>query len=264
MIFMSESKLKVDIRRGKIMELLQHDGKVYVTELSRTLGVTPVTIRNDLDVLEKSGYLVRMSGGAILPNRAKGKAAERPCVPSVPQMQEKEAIAQAVLKMVHDGDTLFINSGTTTQIIASALRERSHLNIVTNSLAVASALENMPAFRVIILGGELNTKYGFTYGADAQEKLSQYHADWAILSVDGVSAETGITTYHAEEAIIDCQMIGGAKQVLITADHTKIGRAGFMKICDCTADMRIVTNKCQSEALACLLQSGIAVTECPF
>lgn len=262
MIFMAESKLKVDIRRGKIMENLQRDGKVYVTELSRTLGVTPVTIRNDLDTLEKNGYLVRMSGGAVLPARKPSATAELPRVQSVSHVQEKQAIAEAVLGMVRDGDTLFINSGTTTQIIAAALRERNHLNIVTNSLAVASALENTPAFRVIILGGELNTKYGFTYGSDAQEKLTQYHADWAILSVDGVSAETGITTYHAEEAIIDCQMIGGAKQVLITADRTKIGRAGFMKICDCTADMKIITNRCQSEELSRLMQNGISVVEC--
>ncbi len=262
MLFSADSKLKVDIRRRKIMEHLQRDGKIYVSELSRDLSVTPATVRSDLSELEKSGYLVRINGGAIMPNGGRCRAAELGTIKSVPRAEEKEAVAQVVAGMIQNGDTLFINSGTTTQMIASALQAHLNLNIVTNSLAVATALENTVGFRVMMLGGELNTKYGFTYGSDVLEKLASYHADWAILSVDGISTDTGITTYHAEEAIIDCQMINGAKRALIVADHTKIGHAGFMKICDCSANMQIITNKSPKAELAQLRENGISVIEC--
>ncbi len=196
---MADSKLKVDIRRKTILEELRRNGRVYVTELSRMLGVTPVTIRNDLDALEENGYLIRMNGGAVYPNRnpviKSGNAAES----EISHLDEKKEVARAIIRMIRDGDTLFINSGTTTRLIASELTKLNNLNIVTNSLAVATVLESAPSFRVIVLGGELNAKYGFTYGDDAQEKLGHYHADWAILSVDGVDAQSGITTYHAEE-----------------------------------------------------------------
>ena len=262
MLYSTDSKLKVDIRRGKIMECLRLCGKVYVSELSRDLAVTPATIRSDLSELEKGGYLVRVNGGAIARSGGSQRALEFGENRSVPRAAEKEAIAETVAGMIQNGDTLFINSGTTTKMIASALKEHLNLNIVTNSLAVATALENAVGFRVTVLGGELNTKYGFTYGSDALEKLARYHADWAILSVDGVSAETGITTYHAEEALIDCQMINEAKQVLIAADDSKIGRAGFMKVCDCSDNMQIITNRSAKPELAQLRKNGISVIEC--
>ncbi len=259
---MADSKLKVDIRRKSILDELRQNGKVYVTELSRTLNVTPVTIRNDLDALEENGQLIRMNGGAIWRGGNSARLGQT-SIAGIAQAEEKIAIAKAIADMIEDGDTLFINSGTTSQLIAAALKDRSNLNIVTNSLAVAVAFEHISSFRVIMLGGELNTKYGFTYGSDAQEKLVHYHADWAILSVDGISFQNGITTYHAEEALIDQMMINGASQVLIAVDHTKIGHAGFMKVCDCTPRIQVVTDRyISSAAHKELLENGITVIEC--
>ena len=147
-------------------------------------------------------------------------------------------------------------------MIAAELKKRNNLNIVTNSLAVATLLGNVSSFRVILLGGEVNTKYKFTYGGDAQDQLSRYQADWAIMAIDGVSMNRGITTYHAEEAIIDRMMMRGAKQVLIAADHTKIGRAGFMKVCDCNSNITLVTDHAERTAeLSELYESGIKVIE---
>jgi len=259
---MADSKLKVDIRRKSILDMLRQNGKVYVSELSRILNVTPVTVRNDLDALEQNGQLIRMSGGAIYRNVNSARLGQT-SIAGIAQAEEKMAIAKAIADMIHDGDTLFINSGTTSQLAAAALKEHSNLNIVTNSLGVAVAFENVSSFRVIMLGGELNTKYGFTYGSDALEKLSHYHADWAILSVDGVSFINGITTYHAEEALIDQMMINGASQVLIAADHTKLGHAGFMKVCDCTESIRVVTDRYLSSAARTeLIENGIDMIEC--
>ena len=172
----------------------------------------------------------------------------------------KQALAAEVAKMVSDGETIFFNSGTTTQHIARALKGKKHLNIVTNSLTIAMELGNVSTFHVLLLGGEINASYGFTAGGDTQEQLSKYRADWAILSVDGVSASGGVTTCHPEEAIIDRLMMSNARKRLIAATGNKIGKAGFSRICDSNADMLLVTDStCPKDALGELQECGVRV-----
>ena len=204
---MTAGKLKLDIRRKQILEYLRRQGKISVTEVADALKVTPVTIRNDLDVLEQEGCLMRVQGGAVqVPGKTTAFNAEG--IGASVHVEEKMAIGTAVAQIVKDGDTLFINSGTTCEYVADALSIRQNLNIVTNSLKVATKLGAVPSFRVVQIGGEINAQYGFTCGGDAQEQLEKYQADWTILSVDGISAKGGITTHHAEEAIIDRIMVG--------------------------------------------------------
>ena len=235
---MADRKLKIDIRRGKILEQLRRDGKVSVAALSESLNATAVTIRSDLTALERDGYLMRVQGGALLTRNRE----ERGASITMENRQEKQTIAQTVSGMIRDGDTLFINSGTTSLCVAEALKVRKNLNVVTNSLAVATCLGGISTLRVLLLGGVINAQYGFTYGGDVQEQLSRYQADWVILSVSGVSAKAGLTTYHAEEAIIDRMMLDGAKQALVVADGTKIGKVGFNRIRECQRSMILVTN----------------------
>ena len=256
---MTDSTLKIDIRRGKILELVRGSKKVYVGELSRTLGVTPVTIRNDLAALEGDGYIERINGGAILvENALRLQTGKRT---TVENYRAKASIAAVIADMIEDGDTVFINSGTTTEIVAAALKKRKNLNVVTNSIAVAAALADADTFRIIVLGGELNAKYGFTYGADAQSKFEHYHADWAILSVDGVSLAGGVTTYHAEESTIDHIMMSEAERILIAADHSKVGRTGFMRICELSERTCLVTDACEQTdgELDALMTVGVPV-----
>ena len=253
---MADRKQKIDIRRERILELLRTDGKVLVSRLSNELGTTPVTIRSDLEALEQSGRLVRIQGGAIPAVRS----TSRPEQDAISCMEEKKAIARAVADMICDGDTLIINSGTTTQLVAEALREHRNLNIVTNSFAVCTALGQVPTFRVQLLGGEVNAQYGFTFGGDAAEQLCRYRADWVLLSVDGVSEQGGLTTYHAEEASLNRLMIERGKRTVVAADHTKIGRPGFTRICDVDAQLHLVTDgKADTQALAELEQIGMKV-----
>lgn len=254
---MAESKLKIDLRRNKILEQLKAEGKVSVSRLAAELGATPVTIRNDLTALERDGYLVRMQGGAViaprLENQLVGTAED-------PTFLQKQALAEEVAKLITDGQTLFFNSGTTTHHIARALKSKKHLNIVTNSLAIAMELGNTPTFHVLLLGGEINASYGFTAGGDSQEQLSKYRADWAILSVDGVSAQGGITTCHSEEAIIDRLMMTNAKKRLIAATGNKIGKAGFSRICDSDSAIQLITDStCEKECLLALQERGVKI-----
>ena len=233
------SMLKIDIRRAGILEKLKQQGTVSVAQLAQELGATPVTIRSDLDALEAEGSLVRVQGGAVPPQRSQGRSTGSDTV----RAGEKQAIARTVAELVRDGDTLFINSGTTVLAAAAALRIRKNLNIVTNSLEVAEALGTIPGFRVILLGGEVNVRYGFTYGADAQEQLSHYRADRTLMSLDGIEPEAGLTTYHAEEANINKLMIARSHRLTVVADHTKVGRTGFFRFQPLGQPMELVTDR---------------------
>lgn len=254
---MAESKLKIDVRRNKILEHLRADGKVSVSRLAADLGATPVTIRNDLTALERDGYLVRMQGGAVISHRLENHFVSES---EDATFLRKQALAAEVARLVTDGQTLFFNSGTTTHHVARALKSKKHLNIVTNSLAIAMELGNTPTFNVLLLGGEINASYGFTAGGDTQEQLSKYRADWAILSVDGVSAQGGITTCHPEEAILDRLMMANAKKILIAATGNKIGTAGFSRICDSDETIQLVTDStCDKDALLSLQERGVHI-----
>lgn len=253
---MATGKLKIDIRRQAILEQVNREGMVQVAQLSERLGITPATIRNDLDALAMEGQLDRIQGGAV----RKVKPAEGWAGVPAPVGQGRRAIAEAVLSYINNGDTLFINSGMTTMAVAEVLSLRKNLNIVTNSLAVANYLAHQADMRLILLGGELNANYGFTYGGDALEQLNRYQPQWSILSVDGVHPEHGITTYHADEAMIDRTMIARAQKTIIVADHRKIGRVGFSHICGVDAGQTLVTDSgCEEAQLERIRTAGAAV-----
>ena len=142
---------------------------------------------------------------------------------------------------------------------AIALRRLQRLNILTNSLAVAMELGDFPTFRVILLGGRINTQYAFTSGSDALAQLAQYKADKAILSVDGIDS-AGITTYHAEEAEINRAMISRSRQTIIVADSSKLGRESFNNICALQAIGCLVTNRdADPDTLRTVRASGVEV-----
>ena len=247
------SVLKIDIRRGKILEKIKRDGTVSVAQLAEELGATPVTIRSDLDALEAEGYLIRVQGGAVQNQRSAASGLRAPGM-----TPEKLAIARAVAERVGDGDTLFINSGTTMQAVAEALHSRKNLNVVTNSMAVAAELGAVPGFRVILLGGEINARYGFSYGSDAQDQLSHYQADWAIMSLDGIDPDGGLTTYHAEEASINRMMVQRSKQLFVAAEHKKVGKKGFFRFHEVGANILLVTDgQVSRQALEELHAAGV-------
>ena len=251
-------ELKIDVRRKKILEILRRDGQVRVSQLSDALGATVVTIRSDLDALEQDGYLERTQGGAIqtMKNYYNLEFQRR----KQEHMENKKAIAAAAAGLVHDGDTLFINSGTTTYFTAVELKQRKNLNVVTNSISVAVELGGLPTFRVILLGGDISAQYSFTYGEDVKEQISRYRANWAILSVDGIQPGAGITTYHAEESVIDRVMVERAQTAVIVADSSKLGRESFSRISTLSSGTILVTDRnADAELIRQIQEEGVDV-----
>jgi DeoR/GlpR family transcriptional regulator of sugar metabolism len=232
--------LKIDIRRKRILEILNRDGQVRVAELVLELGATPVTIRSDLDALKTDGYLERTPGGAVqtVKNFYHADFQQR----RQENASEKKRIAVLASELVKDGETLFINSGTTTYNTAIELKRHKSLNIVTNSIPVAMELGDVPTFRVILLGGSINTQYSFTFGVNALEELRKFKADKTILSMDGIRADTGFTTYHAEEAIINRTMMERSGETVIVAEHRKVGKESFSFVAPINAAHYLVTD----------------------
>ena len=251
--------LKIDRRRSRILELLSRDGRVWVAQLSEELGATPVTIRSDLTALERDGYLERIKGGAVKTASSSYNIDFRHRKQA--SSAEKKRIAAAVASMIRDGDSLMINSGTTTYYVAMELHRCKNLSVITNSLAVATELGGQPSIRVILLGGEINAQFGFTSGIDAHEQIGKYWADYAILSMDGVSAERGITNKHGEEVLINQLMVRRASKTIVVADRSKLGRDSFSVVAGIKdVDHLVTSGELSPEEREEFTRKGVEVT----
>jgi DeoR/GlpR family transcriptional regulator of sugar metabolism len=248
---MAPSKgLKIDRRRKRILDILSRDGQVWVSELSAALKTTPVTIRNDLAALGEEGHLERINGGAI--RRTRNILGREGLTRMAGNREVKTRIAAAASELIRDGETLFINSGTTAYYTALELKRRKSLNVVTNSIPVALELGDFPSFRVILLGGDINAQYSFTYGNNVVEQLRQFRASKTILSIDGVRADVGLTTYHAEEAVINRVMMERSEETIVVADRSKLGYESFSFVSDLSSVSYLITDAGEGEN--CLLE----------
>ena len=227
-------------RKQKILDMLKEKDSVRVSNLSRILGVSEVTIRSYLEDMEKKGLLSRVHGGAVSSYKPYYSMNLNQRLET--NKESKVAIAERVVELIQPNDTVMLNAGTTTLMVFRKLPQNYNLSIVTNSISIALEAAGNPNFNVILVGGSVNSKYQFSYGSDAIEQIKKYHADKLILSVDGISAEHGFTTYYDKEAAIDVAMIEQSNCRIIAADHSKFGHSAFVKISDAAVADYIVTN----------------------
>ncbi len=258
MLDRNNEELDIDNRRKMILKLIDTEGKVKVTELSKLFGISDVTVRNDLTELEVKGLLERVHGGAIGTNKSYSSMSLIDRMKT--NEKEKRDIAAVCASMITEGDTVMINSGTTCFFIMQELKHIKNLTVVTNSITIANEAGNSNNIYVILLGGNFNTRYQFTYGDDAVNQLKRYKADKCILSVDGVNTEEGITTYHHQEVEVNRQMMTRVNKTVVTADYSKIGRSGFALISGVDSIDILVTNEKASQIeLNNIRQKGVEV-----
>ena len=228
-------------RKQKILEILNEDGNVNVSFLSRKFSVSEVTIRKDLADMEFKGLLTRTHGGAVGSYKPYYSLSLNQRMAT--NQAAKRIIAEKISLRIENNDTLMLNSGTTTLLIFRALPLNLSLNIITNSVAIAFEGAGNPNYNIILIGGFVNEKYQFTYGDDAVKQLKNYHADKAILSVDGIDSDNGYSTYYDREAEIDRIMLVQSDIKIIAADFSKFHKTAFARIADINAADHIVTNK---------------------
>ena len=243
----SESKRKakeivMDVyeRRNRIAELVHKKGRVTVKELGELFELSEVTVRADLSELEADGRIARVHGGAVPPYKSYYNMSLQQRMSS--ETENKQKIATHAARMIQEGDTVMLNSGTTTLLLLRSIHRNMNLTIVTNSVDIALEAGENPNFNVVMIGGTVNSKYHFSYGADANAQLSKYHADKLFLSVDGIDSENGFTTYYDLETDIDRRMLKNSASRIIVADASKIGRTAFACIAGLEEADHIITN----------------------
>ncbi len=239
---MIENKKKSTVeRRAVILQELESKGQVNVQELSKNFGVSEVTIRNDLTNLEKKRMLVRARGGAIRQNNVgvDFNISEK----SQRHFQEKQLIGKKAASIIEEGDTIMIDSGTTTTAMAKHLTKHTNITIITNALNIAVMLAEFPEINVIVPGGILRKKSLSLVGASAEESFRNYFCDKLIIGVDGFDTERGITTPNVEEAHLNRAMIELAKQVIVVADSSKFSRRSLALIAHISKVDTIITDE---------------------
>ena len=252
--------ISTEERREQIIGIIQENGKVKVSELSERYGISEVSIRKDLELLEAEGHLSRVHGGAIGLNKlyVNMDLNERYKTNAI----AKKKLADLAARFIEDNDTIMMNAGTTLTYVLRAIRNKKNITIVTNSVQNATEAALYSDFNVILLGGELDSKYQFTYGEDAIFQLENYHANKCILSVDGISAAAGLTLYYSNEASLVKKMIESSGSVIITADSSKVGKNVFARITDASkTDILITTHTENNRELDLLRKLGVKIHE---
>lgn len=230
-------------RQALISQRLNSRGSVSVTELSRELDISEVTIRKDLAAMEDRGLLKRVSGGAVMIWDSAGDDTLFRRVPKVKNLELKHAVAREAAKYLDDGDSIILTSGATPHLTALYANDRKDLKIVTDSFYVAGDLCKRQDYQTILLGGELHTGNYFVHGRDAVRQASRYMADKAILTMDGVDPKAGLTTLRVEGADTLKSILERARFRIIVADITKIGNESFCHIGPITIADVLVTNE---------------------
>jgi DeoR family transcriptional regulator of aga operon len=225
----TEPGLLVAERRHRIVELLREHGKVTVEALAARFATSAVTIRTDLAALEADGALERTHGGALL----RREDDDQPItVKQTLHHAEKVRIAKVAAGLIQDGETIILDSGTTTAEIAKQIRklEVHSINVITNALNIASLLAEVPAVRLIMPGGILRPESNSLSGHMAEAALANLQADRLFLGADGLDPEIGVMTPHLPEAQLNAKMIEISRQVIAVADSSKLMRRNISLI----------------------------------
>jgi len=245
-------------RRVLILNKLETEGQVDVLSLSKELNVSEVTIRNDLKRLEQKNALIRARGGAFKIERVgtdftlsdKNKQ----------HNEQKKRIGKAAADLIEEGDTIILDSGTTTLEIARNLADTGELTVITNALNIANQLAEHPKVNIIIPGGFLRKNSLSLIGTTAEESFKSYFCDKLFLAVDGFSVSYGLSTPNVEEAHLNRMMMSISKQVIVVADSSKFHKRSFAFIAPITdIDVLITDNGIPVEDQKKLESAGIKV-----
>ena len=227
-------------RRNAILERIQEEKKVVVSELSREYEVSEETIRRDLDRLEEDGHIVKGYGGAVL---NESNITELPHnVRRGVNTAAKQRIAELVNREIEENEHIFLDASTTSVFIAKNIKQKKHLTVITNSIENLLELSMVTGWDVISTGGQLKAGTMSLYGWKTAVTLSAYHVDKLFMSCKGLSTESGVTDGNDETAGIKQAMIASADRVYLAADLSKFGKTAFSQICGFNKIDMIITD----------------------
>lgn len=255
---LEETPLSIIERQSKMLNWIEQRQRVTIPQIIEAFAVSPATARRDLDTLAEQGKVQRVHGGAL---------AVRPAPPEPPvlqrtaeQAEEKKHIGQAAAALIKDGDTVFLSSGTTVLEAARHVRDRRQLTVITNSLLVINMLADAPEVTLIGLGGTLRRSEMSLIGHLTEQALNEVRADKVILGIRGVDVEHGLTNADLQETMIDRAVLKMAREIIVVADSTKLGRASLARVAPLSAIHTLVTDtNAPADFVQTLRAGGITV-----
>lgn len=227
-------------RQKQILSLLGKQGRLSVAEIVEQFAISEATARRDLESLTSQGKAQRVHGGVIAVDQA---PPEQPILQREgEQAEEKSAIGRAAADLIHDGETVFLGSGTTVLEAARHLRERRNLTVVTNSLPVLNALAGLKEVTVVSLGGELRDSELSFIGHLTEQALAELRVDKVLIGTRGLSLEHGLTNDYLPETLTDRAILKIGREVIVAADHTKVNRVSTALLAPLTSMTTFVTD----------------------
>lgn len=246
-------------RKRKIVEYIQSHGRALVPELADRFQVSESTVRRDLRELEEAKLLRRTHGGAVLLQQ---DSVEPSFVEKEDRYRlQKEGVAQKALSFIEEGDTIFLDSGTTTYFIAKHLRNFQKLTVVTNSNMVVQELNQLKHLDLLLTGGTLRYETQAMVGPIADRAIDSIRVDKLFLAINGIDPDAGLTTPNLTEAETKRRMIQSAKQVILVTDHSKFGKVSFAKVAE-LSDIHhcIVDDELPAQSVRAMEAEGIKVS----
>lgn len=222
------------------IEALNAHGRLAVGELADRFGVSEMTVRRDLEELERQGLCRRVHGGAV---PAMSRSYEPPfAVRERLAGAAKAKIAVGLVDQLNGGETVLLDVGTTTLAVARALRGRSNLTVLTASLPIATLLADEPGLRVICLGGVVRRGEHSLVGSLTQGAIQQFVVDVCVLGVGGLDAEVGVTEFNLEDAAVKRTVLERSQRLIVVADRSKLGTVAFAVVAPATRIDILVTD----------------------
>ena len=214
-------------RHSDIMKLVQEEGTITIADLAARLGVSLETVRRYVKPLTSDGAVLKMHGAIGLPSIVGEAPFER-------RMREnadaKRMIAKAVAATIADGESVMLDTGTTTSYLARELLGHRRLTVITNSSDIARTLATVNGNKVYMAGGELRSDSGAAFGGSAVEFVSRFSVNHAVISTGAVDAVMGVMDYDLEEAEFARMVLSRGSRRVVVTDHTKFGRQGLVQV----------------------------------
>ncbi len=246
-----------ELRRGKIREYLLLNRSAEVKSLCRAMDASEATIRRDVQTLLRETGFKRTRGGICIDDsKAELSVAQRGYL----QCDQKKLIGKKAAELVHDGEVIFLGTGSTTIEVARNLTGHRNLTVITNSLPIISMLVDCPSVDLVVTGGALRRPELSFIGHIVEKALSELRADKVIIGIQGIHPERGLTNEYLPEAILDRVLVRFAPQLIIVADSSKMGkiRASFVGGID-DIGVLVTDSKVDVSILGSLTRRGVQV-----
>lgn len=245
-------------RQKFIIEQIEQRGTVNVIDLAASLDVSDMTIRRDLNELEKVGIIRRIHGGAV---SARGRSYEPPLsLRSMENRSVKQLLGKYASEMVVEGDSIALDIGSTIYEVASSLGETRNITIVTPSIPIANLFFDRSDVRLILPGGIVRPGENSMVGEFARRNLELLFVDRLFLAVAAIDSQAGLTEYNMDDAAVKQTLIRNAKEVILVADSSKFEKIAFASVAPFSILHHLITNEePPQELLAALKNCGVSV-----